>query len=239
MTGSLQPFEKEYFRKDGSRVPVLIGVATFEEGGNQGVAFVLDLTERKRAEVVGQRLAAIGDSSEDAVVSKDLNGTIESWNGGAERLFGYQASEVIGKSILIIIPPDRHDEERGILERIRRGERIRSYETVRMRKDGGLLDISLAVSPLRDAAGRIIGASKIARDITERKRAEEGLRVQHAVAQILAEAATIEEATPRILRAMGECLGWDVGALWRVDREAEALRCVELWHKASIEVPGI
>ena len=90
-----------------------------------------------------------------------------------------------------------------------------------MRKDGGLLDISLAVSP----------------HITERKRAEERLRVQHAVAQILAEAATIEEATPRILRAMGECLGWDVGALWRVDREAEALRCVELWHKASIEVP--
>src|SRR6266567_2654881 len=113
--GTLQPFEKEYFRKDGSRVPVLIGVATFEESGNQGVAFVLDLTERKRV--------------------------------------------------------------------------------------------------------------------------EERLRVQHMVAQILAEAATIEEATPRILRAMGECLGWDVGALWRVDREAEALRCVELWHKASIEVP--
>jgi PAS domain S-box-containing protein len=237
VTGSLQPFEKEYFRKNGSRVPVLIGATTFEEGGNQGVAFVLDLTERKRAEVVGQRLAAIVDSSEDAIVSKDLNGTIESWNGGAERLFGYQASEVIGKSILIIIPPDRHDEELAILERIRRGERIKPYETVRMRKDGSLLDISLTVSPVRDAAGRIIGAAKIARNITERKRAEERLRVQHRVAQILAEAATIEEATPRILRAMGECLGWDVGTLWRVDREAEALRCVELWHKASIEVP--
>jgi len=135
-----------------------------------------DITERKRAEVVGQRLAAIVDSSEDAIVSKDLNGTIESWNGGAERLFGYQASEVIGKSILMIVPPDRHDEERGILERIRRGERIKPYETVRMREDGSLLDISLTVSPLRDAAGRIIGASKIARDITERKRAEAALR---------------------------------------------------------------
>src|SRR6478752_7895752 len=136
----------------------------------------MDITERKRAEVVGQRLAAIVDSSEDAIVSKDLNGTIESWNGGAERLFGYQASEVIGKSILIIIPPDRHDEELGILECIRRGEHVKSYETVRMRKDGSLLDISLTVSPLKDAAGRIIGASKIARDITERKRAEEALR---------------------------------------------------------------
>src|SRR6478609_7515107 len=119
VTGSLPPFEKEYFRKDGSRVPVLIGLATIEEGGNQGVAFVLDLTERKQAEVVGQRLAAIVDSSEDAIVSKDLNGTISSWNGGAERLFGYQAGEVIGKSIQIIIPPDRHDEELGILERVR------------------------------------------------------------------------------------------------------------------------
>src|SRR6476620_2218172 len=135
-----------------------------------------DATERKRAEAVGQRLAAIVDFSEDAIVSKDLNGTIESWNGGAERLFGYQASEVIGKSILIIIPPDRHDEELGILECIRRGEHVKSYETVRMRKDGSLLDISLTVSPLKDAAGRIIGASKIARDITERKRAEEALR---------------------------------------------------------------
>src|SRR6266404_3558230 len=140
------------------------------------VGTAVDVTERKRAEVVGQRLAAIVNSSEDAIVSKDLNGIIETWNGGAERLFGYQASEVIGKSILIIIPPDRHDEELRIVERIRRGELIKSYETVRMREDGSLLDISLTVSPLRHAAGRIIGASKIARDITERKRAEAALR---------------------------------------------------------------
>jgi len=181
-----------------------------------------DITERKRAEVVGQRLAAIVDSSEDAIVSKDLNGTIESWNGGAERLFGYQASEVIGKSILIIVPPDRHDEEQGILERIRRGERIKPYETVRMREDGSLLDISLTVSPLRDAAGRIIGASKIARDITERKRAEAALRdmqmqlahanrvatmgqlsasITHEVNQPITAAVTYAEAARRWLSA--------------------------------------
>src|SRR6478752_5080730 len=159
----------------------------------------MDITERKRAEVVGQRLAAIVDSSEDAIVSKDLNGTIESWNGGAERLFGYQASEVIGKSILIIIPPDRHDEELGILECIRRGEHVKSYETVRMRKDGSLLDISLTVSPLKDAAGRIIGASKIARDITERKRAEEALRdmqMQLAHANLVSMLRQLTASTP-------------------------------------------
>ncbi len=181
-----------------------------------------DITERKRAEVVGQRLAAIVDSSEDAIVSKDLNGTIESWNGGAERLFGYQASEAIGKSILMIVPPDRHDEEQGILERIRRGERIKPYETVRMREDGSLLDISLTVSPLRDAAGRIIGASKIARDITERKRAEAALRdmqmelahanrvatigqlsasITHEVKQPITAAVTYAEAARRWLGA--------------------------------------
>jgi PAS domain S-box-containing protein len=190
VTGSLQPFEKEYLRKDGSRVPVLIGVASFEEDGNQGVAFVLDLTERKCAEQAAEQLASIVESSDDAIVSKDLNGTIESWNGGAERLFGYQASEVIGKSILIIVPPDRHDAELGILERIRRGERIEPYETVRMREDGSLLDISLTVSPLRDAGGRIIGASKIGRDITERKRAEQALRESEAKFRDCAETAS-------------------------------------------------
>ena len=164
---------------DGTLKYILgIGHPVFNTSGDvvEFVGAAMDITERKRAEVVGQRLAAIVDSSVDAIISKDLNGTIGSWNGGAERLFGYQASEVIGKSILIIIPPDRHDEELGILERIGRGELIKSYETVRMREDGSLLDISLTVSPLRDAGGRIIGASKIARDITERKRTEAALR---------------------------------------------------------------
>src|SRR5262245_11886598 len=122
-----------------------------------------------------RQLSAIVESSDDAIVSKDLNGVIMSWNKGAEKLFGYTAEEVIGKSIMIVIPPDRADEEARVLESVRRGEKIDHYETVRRRKDGSMVEISLTVSPLRDEAGNVIGASKIARNITDRKRAEQAL----------------------------------------------------------------
>ena len=131
-----------------------------------------DLIEGRRAEEATARLAAVVESSDDAIVSKDLNGIITSWNKGAEHLFGYTESEMIGKPVALLIPPDRSDEEPSILERIRRGERIDHYETVRRRKDGSLLDISVTISPVRDTAGRVIGAAKIARDITGRKMAE-------------------------------------------------------------------
>jgi len=116
-----------------------------------------------------QRIAAIVDSSDDAIVSKDLNGVITTWNKGAERIFGYVPEEVIGEPITILIPADRQEEEAAIIERIRRGQRVEHYETVRQRKDGSLIDVSLTVSPVKNAQGKIIGASKIARDITERK----------------------------------------------------------------------
>jgi PAS domain S-box-containing protein len=119
-----------------------------------------------------QRLAAIVESSDDAIISKDLNGVIMSWNSGARRIFGYEAEEVIGRPVTILMPPEKMNEEPGILARIRAGERIDHYETVRRRKDGTLLDISLTVSPVRDEAGRIVGASKIARDVTYRKKLE-------------------------------------------------------------------
>jgi PAS domain S-box-containing protein len=119
-----------------------------------------------------QRIASIVESSDDAIVSKDLNGVIINWNKGAERIFGYTAEEAVGKPITILIPPDRLDEEPSILERIRRGERVEHFETVRMRKHGSRVDISLTISPVKNAEGKIIGASKIARDITERKRNE-------------------------------------------------------------------
>jgi PAS domain S-box-containing protein len=134
-------------------------------------------TGQPRALVVesgsGGLLAAIVESSDDAIVSKDLNGIITSWNRGAERLFGYTPEEVIGKPITIIIPADRLDEESRIIALIRRGERTEHFETMRRRKDGSVVEISLTVSPVKDADGRIIGASKIARDITERRRAQE------------------------------------------------------------------
>ena len=133
-------------------------------------------------EFLAQRLAAIVELSDDAIISKDLNGVIQTWNRGAERVFGYTAEEAVGKPVTILIPPDRMDEEPGILARIRRGERIDHYETVRRRKDGSLIDISLTVSPIRDGDGRIAGASKIARDITERKKAEKRGAQQRASA---------------------------------------------------------
>lgn len=130
-----------------------------------------DITERKQRERAAFLLTAIIDSSEDAIISKDLNGVVTSWNKSAQRLFGYTAEEAIGQSIAtLLIPDDRQEEETDILARLRRGERVDHFETVRRRKDGTLLDISLTISPVRDAEGRIIGASKIARDITERKR---------------------------------------------------------------------
>jgi PAS domain S-box-containing protein len=119
-----------------------------------------------------ERLAAIVQFSDDAIISKDLDGIITSWNKGAERLFGYLAEEAVGKPVTILVPLERLDEETAILERLRRGDRIDHYETIRRRKDGSLIDVSLTISPMRDGAGKAVGASKIARDITERKRGE-------------------------------------------------------------------
>ncbi len=136
-------------------------------------------------------LAAIVESSDDAIVSKDLNGTVTSWNAGAERIFGYSAEEMIGQPIMLLIPAGRENEEPAILARIRRGERVSHYETLRRHKDGHLINISLTISPVRSAGGKIIGASKIARDITERKQLEEArralsLEINHRTKNLLA-----------------------------------------------------
>ena len=173
-------------RPDGTRVPFIpYPTPLFDASGTLtgAVNMLVDITARHQAEqrireseARYRALAAIVESSDDAVLSKDLNSIIKSWNRGAERLFGYTADEAIGKPVTILIPADRPDEEPSILARIRRGERVEHYETIRQRKDGSMIDISLTISPIRDEEGRIIGASKIARDITERRRAE---RQQH------------------------------------------------------------
>ena len=141
----------------------------------QGRRFIAALIEGER-EDVAERMVAIVQSSDDAIISKDLNGVITSWNNGASRIFGYSAEETIGQPVTILIPPDHLDEEPAILERLRRGDRIEHYETVRQRKDGERITISLTVSPIKNRHGVIVGASKIARDISRQKQTERQLR---------------------------------------------------------------
>jgi PAS domain S-box-containing protein len=141
-----------------------------------GVARLKADGARRVTERVVQHFAAIVKSSDDAIISKDLNGTIQTWNAAAERLFGYSVEEAVGQPVTMLIPPDRQDEEPRILERMRRGEAVEHFETVRRRKDGSLVDISLSISPVRDSSGRVVGASKIARDITERREAQRKLQ---------------------------------------------------------------
>ena len=149
-------------------------------GTSVQLAITHDITERAQAERATRLLSAIVDSSDDAIISKDLNGIITSWNKGAERLFGYTSAETVGQSVTMLIPPDRLDEEPNILARLKRGERVDHFETIRRKKDGTLIDISLTISPVRDGRGTVIGASKIARDISERKRAEAALLASEA-----------------------------------------------------------
>lgn len=163
-------------RPDGTLVPFIpYPTPLYDASGALigAVNMLIDISDRKDADRDAQRLSAIVESAEDAILAKDLNGVITSWNSGAERLFGYCADEAIGKPITILIPADRLDEEPQILGRIRRGERVEHFDTVRRRKDGSLVEIGLSISPIRNSAGQIVGASKVARDITERKQAQE------------------------------------------------------------------
>jgi PAS domain S-box-containing protein len=164
-------------RKDGTEFPVEISLSPLEtEDGALVSSAIRDITERKRAEASREQLASIVDYSDDAIIGKALNGNIVNWNKGAERLYGFTAAEVLGKPISILLPPDRPNELPEIMERLRRGESIDHEETVRRRKDGRLIDVSITISPIKDALGRITGASTIAHDISERKRADARFR---------------------------------------------------------------
>jgi PAS domain S-box-containing protein len=177
---TIDAYETTWVKKDGASVPVAITVYPVKnESGNViGASKIAsDLSETRDNDESRFRLAAIVDSADDAIVSKDLNGIIKTWNAGASRMFGYSAEEIVGQSMLRIIPKELHYEEAEILRKLRAGERIDHYETTRQKKNGDRIEVSVTISPIRDATGRVIGASKIARDISDRKRIE-GLLLQ-------------------------------------------------------------
>jgi two-component system, chemotaxis family, CheB/CheR fusion protein len=224
-------------RADGSEILVELAITALQvEGQAVFTAYLRDITDRNRGEEASRRLAAIIESSDDAIISKDLNGIITSWNAAAERLFGYTPEEIVGKPITILIPPERHHEEPRILERIRRGEPINHYETVRCRKDGTLLDISVTISPLRNQSGEIIGASKIARDITDRIRNERRRTAQYSVASLLAGSWSLSEVGPRIIESIAAIGNWISGSIWLQDKAEDRLSCAATWHKDKPEL---
>lgn len=196
----------------GRLIPVLYNIFPVRNSSGEVIAYgtvTRNLTEARLAEQRLHSLASIVESSDDAIVSKNIDGVITSWNKGAERIFGYSAEEAVGQPITLVIPRDRHDEEREILSRIRRGERIDHYETVRQRKDGSLIFVSITVSPVKNDEGKVVGASKIARNITEQKRSQEQIailarEVEHRSKNLLATVqATIrlsQAATPEGLK---------------------------------------
>jgi PAS domain S-box-containing protein len=173
--------EKRYVRGDGRSVwcNTSVSLLRAEDGSAaQFIGVVEDISHRKEAEEARDHLAAVVQHSSDAVITKTLDGFIRTWNPAAESIFGYRAEEVIGRPVTLLMPPAQADEEPALLAKIRRGERVDHYETIRRRKDGSLINISLSLSPLKDSSGRIVGASKIARDITRQKRVEEELKAQ-------------------------------------------------------------
>jgi two-component system CheB/CheR fusion protein len=218
-------------RADGSEILVELAITPLRIHGEPiFTAYLRDITDRKRGEEASRRLAAIIESSADAIISKDLDGIITSWNDGAKRLFGYEPGEIIGKPITTLIPSDRRDEEVGILERIRRGEPIEHYETVRQRKDGTVFDISLTVSPIKDEGGRVVGASKIARDISDRVQYEKRRAAQYSIASILAGSLSLAEVGPPIIQTIAASGSWIAGSIWLCEDDCSTLRCATTWH---------
>lgn len=222
---AIQGAEGVVLREDGSEVRLFIYATPLFDGETLigGVNMLVELGERDRTNYLEQRLAAIVECSEDAIISKDLNGTIVTWNRAAEKLFGYTAAEAIGRPVTMLIPDDRRQEEEAILDSIRRGTPVARYETLRRRKDGSVVPIALTVSPLRDSGGRIIGASKVARDISDQVKYREHQtlvlnEMSHRVKNVLAVAGGLVGLSARSAqspKAMAQAVQERLGAYSR------------------------
>lgn len=190
----VEHFETVRMRKNGERFDIAVTISPVKDASGRVIGaskIARDISDRKRRDEARFRLAALVECSDDGIVGKDLNGIISSWNPGAERIFGYSAEEMIGQPVLRLIPEELKHEEDMILSKLRAGERIEHYETTRVRKDGRRIDVSVTISPVRDAEGRIIGASKIARDVSDRKRIERLLIQSEKLAATGRMAATV------------------------------------------------
>jgi PAS domain S-box-containing protein len=201
----LEHFQTVRVHKNGQRINVSLTVSPIKDskGNIVGAAkIVRDITRQKKLEEAALRLAAIVESSDDAIASKDLNGFITSWNRSAERLFGYKAEEIVGKHITVIIPPELHHDEDMILSKIRRGEKIDHFETIRLHKNGERIEVSLTISPVKDDDGHVIGAAKIVRNITETNKIERALRVTEKLAAAGRMAATVAHEINNPLEAV-------------------------------------
>jgi PAS domain S-box-containing protein len=201
----IEHFQTVRVHKNGQRINVSLTVSPIKDakGTIVGAAkIVRDITRQKKLEEAALRLAAIVESSDDAIASKDLNGFVTSWNRSAEKLFGYKAEEIIGKHITLIIPPELHHDEDMILSKIRRGEKIDHFETIRLHKNGERVEVSLTISPIKDDDGHVIGAAKIVRNITETNKIERALRVTEKLAAAGRMAATVAHEINNPLEAV-------------------------------------
>lgn len=224
--------------KDGREIPIDDSAAPIRDqsGAITGVVLVFrDVTARRRAEQEQAKLAAIVASSSDAIISKSLDGIILSWNATAEAMYGYTPDEVLGKPIEILIPPDRPNELRDILARLRRGEPIDNYETVRVAKSGRLLDVSVSVSPLYDEERNVVGASAIVRDITAKKHAERLRDLRLSIAELLAQGSSTNQAIDQFLSTFATAMQFGVATLWLVDEKTHTLSCRHTWHAQGID----